>query len=64
MKVTSHILTYGLRRPAARASSFLIFPFPLFALLSAGEVVKIVLPEGMQSVDFYGCEGLTGTAEV
>ena len=37
--------------------------FPLFAFPPAGAVDKIVLPEGMQSVDFYGCEGLTGTAD-
>ena len=49
--------------PAARASSFLIFPSRLFALPSAGEVDKIVLPEGMKSVDFRGCSALTGTAE-
>ena len=49
-------------RPTARASSFLIFPFPLFTLPSAGKVDKIVLPEGMQSVNFYGCFSLTGTA--
>ena len=30
---------------------------------SAGEVDKIVLPEGMQSVNFSECEDLTGTAE-
>ena len=55
--------------PASFASSrtrFLIphfLPFPLVAFPSAGDVGKIVLPEGMQSVNFLGCEGLTGTAE-
>jgi hypothetical protein len=39
---------------------FLLFPF---AFSFAGAVDKIVLPEGMQSVSFYGCEGITGTAE-
>jgi hypothetical protein len=38
--------------------------FPLFAFPSAGAVDKIVLPEGMQSVNFYGCKSLTGTAEI
>ena len=46
----------------ARASSFLIFIFTLFAFPPAGEVDKIALPEGMQSVDFRDCSGLTGTA--
>ena len=29
-----------------------------------GAVDKFVLPEGMQSVDFQYCEGLTGTADL
>ena len=37
--------------------------FPLFAFPSAGEVDKLVLPEGMENVIFAGCEGLTGTDE-
>jgi hypothetical protein len=41
-----------------------LYPFSSFALLSAGEVDKIVLPEGMQSVNFQRCERLTGTAEL
>jgi hypothetical protein len=36
--------------------------FPLFPFPSAGAVDKLVLPEGMQRVNFYGCRGLTGTA--
>jgi hypothetical protein len=45
-------------------SSFLIFSsFPLFAFTPAGAVDKIVLPEGMQSVNFRNCERITGTAE-
>ena len=65
MKVTSQILKYGLRRPAALASSFLIIIlFPLFAFPPAGAVDKIVLPEGMQKVNFYNCRGLTGTTEL
>jgi hypothetical protein len=43
-------------------SSFYLFP--LFAFPSAGSVDKIVLPEGMQEVNFYGCNRLTGTAEL
>ena len=50
---------------AAHASSFLIVSyFLLFAFSSAGAVDKIVFPEGMQSVNFDSCFGLTGTAEV
>ena len=30
----------------------------------SGAVDKIVLPEGMQSVNFAGCWGITGTAEL
>ena len=37
--------------------------FPLFAFPSAGSVDKLVLPEGMQSLNFFQCQGLTGTAE-
>ena len=53
----------GFEATAARASSFLIFLFPLFVLPSAGEVDKIVLPEDMKSVNFRGCTRHTGTAE-
>ena len=49
---------------AAHASSFLTFLFPLYAFPSEGAVDKIVFPEGMQTVNFYGCTGLTGKAEV
>ena len=35
-----------------------------FHSLFAGAVDKIVLPEGMQSVDFANCPRLTGTAEL
>ena len=38
--------------------------FSLFAFTSAGAVDKIVFPEGMQSVNFGYCYGLTGTAEL
>jgi hypothetical protein len=36
--------------------------FPVFAFPSAGAVDKIVLPEGMQTVNFARCKSLTGTA--
>ena len=39
-----------------------LYPFSSFAFPSAGAVDKIVLPEGMQSVNFGSCYGLTGTA--
>ena len=51
---------------AASRTRFFIPHFilsPLFAFPSAGAVNKIVLPEGMQSVDFGNCLGITGTAE-
>jgi hypothetical protein len=47
---------------AASRTRFLIPHFP-FPSPSAGEVDKIVLPEGMQEVNFSMCEGITGTAE-
>jgi hypothetical protein len=37
--------------------------FPLFAFLSAGAVDKLLLPEGMQTVVFSMCTGLSGKAE-
>ena len=37
---------------------------PLFAFPASGAVDKIVLPEGMQSVNFGYCGDLTGTAEL
>ena len=40
-----------------------IILFPLFAVPPAGDVGKIVLPEGMQTVSFERCTGLTGTAD-
>ena len=52
-----------IRLAASRSTSFLphFILFPLFAFPPAGDVGKIVLPEGMQSVDFTLCKGLTGT---
>ena len=41
---------------------FLLFPLSDFP--SAGDIGKIVFPEGMQKVEFQGCGGLTGTAEL
>jgi hypothetical protein len=41
-----------------------LYPFRLFAFPPAGDVGKIVLPEGMQSVNFQSCKGLTGMAEI
>ena len=50
-------------RPAAIASSFLTLSFSLFVFPPSGAVDKIVLPEGMKSVNFCECRGITGTAE-
>jgi hypothetical protein len=64
VNVTSHILKYGLRRPAAPDSSFLTLSFSLSSPSHPqGAVDKIVLPEGMQEVNFYNCKGITGTAD-
>jgi hypothetical protein len=65
VKVVSQILKYGLRRPAARVSLFLIFSFSFFfhSFFLAGDIGQLNLPVGMQSVDFEYCEGITGTAE-
>ena len=58
-----HIYLIRLFGSAAHASSFLVFSyFLLFAFPFAGAVDKIVFPEGMQTVIFYNCPGLTGTA--
>ena len=54
-------LLFGGQPQCVRHSS--IYPYPLFAFPFAGAVDKIVLPEGMQSVNFRGCTSLTGTAE-
>jgi hypothetical protein len=62
----SEIYIYLIRFEASR-TCFLIphfILFPLFAFPSAGDVDKIVLPEGMKSVDFCECTRLTGTAEL
>jgi hypothetical protein len=52
-------------RPAAARPSFLIFSFSFSSPFpSAGDVTQLRLPEGMQRVDFYNCQRLTGTAEL
>ena len=51
----------------ASRTRFLIPHFillPPFAFPSAGAVDQIVLPEGMQTVNFAHCNDLTGTAEL
>ena len=62
-----HFPEFKYRFKAASRTRFLIPHFiltPLFAFPPAGDVDKIVLPEGMQTVNFSFCKGLTGTAEV
>jgi hypothetical protein len=51
-------------QPHSSPHSSLFILFPLFAFPFAGAVDKIVLPEGMQTVSFSCCDGLTGTAEL
>jgi hypothetical protein len=62
-RVDGHIylIRFGGQPHVFPPSSFI--PFPLFALPPAGAVDKIVLPEGIQEVNFSSCHGLTGTAE-
>jgi hypothetical protein len=51
---------------AASRTRFLIPHFillPLFDFPPSGAVDKIVLPVGMQSVDFLFCSGITGTTD-
>ena len=50
-------------RPAARASSSLIFSFSFFfhSPFLAGDIAQMNLPVGMQSVNFHACTGITGT---
>jgi hypothetical protein len=64
VKITSLIL-YRFMRPHACVSSFLIFSSSVSSPSHPqGAIDKVVLPEGMQSVTFAGCWGLTGTAEL
>jgi hypothetical protein len=53
-------IRFGGQPHALPHSSFILLP--PFAFPSAGAVDKIVLPEGMQSVNFGFCKGITGTA--
>ena len=51
---------------SASRTRFLIPHLPCPSLcppFRTGEVDKIVLPDGMQSVNFEGCTGITGTAK-
>jgi len=52
-------------RPAAVRPSFLIFSFSFsfHSSFLAGDIGQMNLPEGMQSVNFRSCAGITGTAE-
>jgi hypothetical protein len=47
-------------------SSFLVFSFSFFFHFPflAGDIGQMNLPEGVQSVSFYDCKGITGTAEL
>ena len=56
-----YLIRFGGQPQSPPHSSLILFP--LFTLPSAGAVDKLVLPEGMQSVDFQWCVDLTGTAE-
>ena len=58
--VVSSVLLFEASRTRFVIPHFILLP--LFAFPSAGAVDKLVLPEGMQSVDFQSCTGLTGTA--
>ena len=53
-----YLIRFGGMPHSSPHSSFFFF---FFALPSAGEVDKIVLPEGMQSVNFQNCKDLKGT---
>ena len=67
---TTNLLLFILR-PDAHAYSFLTLPFFLCFFLSpssmpipsTGNIAHLNLPEGMESVNFCSCKGLTGTAE-
>ena len=58
----TYLIRFGGQPHAFPHSSFSLFS--LFAIPSAGEVDKIVLPEGMQEVNFGYCTWLKGTAEL
>ena len=62
----SEVYIYLIGFEASR-TRFLIphfIPFPLFAFPFAGAVDKLVLPEGMQEVNFGNCQSITGTADL
>ena len=61
-KSPKHIIDFAIQPHTLPHSS--PYPCSLFAFPSAGAVDKIVFPEGMQTVDFLGCSGLTGTAKI
>ena len=66
----SEVHNYLIGLAASRRTSFI----PRFLLLAhfslsfnpsaTGDVGNLVLPVGMQSVSFFRCTGLTGTAEL
>ena len=61
-EVHIHLIRFGGHSSRTRFLIPHFLLFPLFAFLSAGAVDKIELPEGMQSVNFGYCKGITGTA--
>ena len=60
MKVIFYLIVFSASRTRFIIPHFILFP--LFAFPS-GAVDKLVLPEGMQSVNFYNGTGLTGMAK-
>ena len=65
-KVPSTLIFYLIGFEASRTRLLIhrFLLFPLFAFPFAGAVDKVVLPKGMQKVDFGNCKDLTGTAEI
>ena len=49
--------------PTSPLPPFFLLP-RLSMLYLAGDIAQLKLPEGMQTVNFKYCEGLTGTAEL
>ena len=62
MNIIFYLIGFEANRTPFLLPHFMLFP--VFAFPSAGAVDKIVLPAGMQSVDFGRCTGLTGTADI
>ena len=54
-----YLIRFGGQRTRILIPHFILFPH--FAFPFAGAVDKIVLPGGMQSVNFKNCSGITGT---